>query len=82
MWTSQKTSSGEETGYGIGWAVEIDDSKRKIIRHGGGSIGGITELRIYPDQGLVVAVITNTAPANVRSLASEIAEHFLTDQAH
>lgn len=81
MWTSQKTSSGEETGYGIGWSIEIDESERKIIRHGGGSIGGITELRIYPDQGLVVAVITNTAPANVSSLASEIAEYFLTDQA-
>jgi len=80
MWTSQKTSAGEETGYGIGWFVAVDDSNRQIIRHGGGSIGGITELRIYPDQGLVIVVITNTAPANVRSLASEIAEYFLSDQ--
>ena len=80
MWTSQKTSAGKATGYGLGWMIGLDDSKRNVVRHSGGSVGGITELRIYPDQGLVVAVITNTAPANVRDLATEVAEYFLTRQ--
>jgi CubicO group peptidase (beta-lactamase class C family) len=81
MWTSQRTSAGEETGYGIGWFVAKDSSQRKIIRHGGGSVGGTTELRIYPDQDLIVVVISNTAPANVRPLAIDIAEHFLSRSA-
>jgi len=81
MWTSQKTSSNVETGYGIGWAIETDESNHKIIRHGGGSVGGITDLRIYPDQGLVIAVISNTAPADVKTIAAKIAEYFLSDSA-
>lgn len=81
MWTSQKTSDGSVTGYGLGWFIDMDDAQRRVVRHSGGSVGGITELRIYPDQGLVVAVITNTAPANVRDLAEKIAEYYLSDQA-
>ena len=78
MWTSQKTSAGEETGYGVGWFIAEDNAKRRIIRHSGGSIGGTTELRIYPDNDLIVVVITNTAPANVQPLANDIAKHFLS----
>jgi CubicO group peptidase (beta-lactamase class C family) len=78
MWRSQKTSAGEETGYGIGWFIAKDKAKRRIIRHSGGSIGGTTELRIYPDHDLIVVVITNTAPANVQPLANDISRHFLS----
>jgi CubicO group peptidase (beta-lactamase class C family) len=78
LWTSQRTSAGKKTGYGMGWFVAKDNANRKIIRHAGGSIGGTTELRIYPDQDLIVVVIANTAPANVRPLATDIAKHFLS----
>jgi serine beta-lactamase-like protein LACTB len=78
MWTSQATSNGRDTGYGIGWNITADDAGRKIIRHSGGSVGGITELRIYPDQKLVIAVITNTAPASLTPLVNNIVSLFLT----
>jgi len=80
MWTSQTTSTGEETGYGIGWSIQADKSGRKIIRHSGGSIGGITELRIYPDQELVIAVISNTSPAELKPLVDGIVDLFLGEQ--
>ena len=80
MWTSQVTSAGEETGYGVGWSIQADESGRRIVRHSGGSIGGVTELRIYPDQRLVIAVITNTTPADLKPLVDGIVDLFLGKQ--
>ena len=57
--TSQETQDGEETGYGIGWRVGKDEHGRRIIGHGGGSVGGTTTLTVYPEQGLAIAMITN-----------------------
>ena len=61
--TSQKTSDDKATGYGIGWTLAQDQQGRRVIRHGGGSVGGTTHLAIYPQQGLVIAVITNLSSA-------------------
>ena len=77
MWTSQITSDGQETGYGIGWNIRTDEAGRRVIGHGGGSVGGITELRIYPDRGLVIAIITNTSPADLTPLTDSIVDVFL-----
>lgn len=79
MWTSQKTLNGEETGYGIGWGVGSDDKGRRVISHGGGSVGGITALRIYPSEKVVVAIITNTSPADLTPLSEQIADVFLNE---
>ncbi len=80
MWTSLTTSTGEETEYGIGWSIEADAEGRRLIRHSGGSVGGITELRIYPDQGFVVAIVTNTSPADLKPLANDIVSIFLNGE--
>ena len=61
--TSQETSDDKATGYGIGWTLAQDQQGRRVIRHGGGSVGGTTHLAIYPQQGLVIAVITNLSSA-------------------
>jgi serine beta-lactamase-like protein LACTB len=42
-WTVQKTNSGEETGYGLGWIITGDDNGQTWIGHGGGSVGGTTQ---------------------------------------
>ncbi len=41
LWTSQQTTSGEKTGYGIGWRIGIDDHGRHWVGHEGGSVGGL-----------------------------------------
>lgn len=79
LWTSQETSSGEETGYGIGWGIASDEKSRQLIRHSGGSVGGITELRIYPNENVVVAIVTNTSPAALKPPADNISELFLSE---
>ncbi len=57
--TSQMTRDRNETGYGVGWRVGVDEQGRRVVGHGGGSVGGTTTLALYPDHGLVIAMVTN-----------------------
>jgi CubicO group peptidase (beta-lactamase class C family) len=57
--TPQKTNAGEVTDYGIGWRVGTDERGRRRVGHGGGSVGGRTLFWVYPDHGLVIAMVTN-----------------------
>lgn len=54
LWTSQKNTNGESTGYGVGWFVED-----RWVEHPGGALGGSTLLRIYPEEEVVVAITAN-----------------------
>jgi len=59
LFTSQKTSAGKETGYGIGWFVHKSASGQAIYEHAGGSVGGSCQLIIYPESRVVVGLLTN-----------------------
>jgi len=79
--TSQRLSSGEETGYGLGWDLEtatIAGKPTRVVGHDGTFRGGmISSLVTYPEHGLVVAVTANTSFADTFSIASKIAEAFV-----
>ncbi len=62
LFTSQRTNSGQETGYGIGWFIHKSESGQCIYEHSGGSVGGTCQLIIYPDSH-VVALLTNLRDA-------------------
>ena len=57
MLTSQKTTAGERTGYGIGWGVETSGSGKLIYEHFGGAVGGTSQLIVYPESRIVVVVV-------------------------
>jgi serine beta-lactamase-like protein LACTB len=57
LFTSQKTSKGEETGYGMGWGIHDSKSGLRVYEHSGGSAGGSSQLILYPDTQVVVAMI-------------------------
>jgi CubicO group peptidase (beta-lactamase class C family) len=59
LFTSQKTTEGKETGYGMGWFVGKSKSGHRIFQHSGGSVGGSSQLILYPDAHVVVAMICN-----------------------
>jgi serine beta-lactamase-like protein LACTB, mitochondrial len=59
LFTPQKTKDGKETKYGMGWFVTKSKSGQRIYEHSGGSVGGSSELIIYPDAHLVVAFACN-----------------------
>jgi CubicO group peptidase (beta-lactamase class C family) len=47
--------------YGLGWMVWDDDELGRVLHQDGGQAGTSTILEIYPDRGVVVAVISNVA---------------------
>lgn len=78
LFTSQRTNDGKETGYGIGWFIAKAQSGQRIYEHAGGSVGGRSQLIIYPDSGFVVALATNLSDAPFqREDVEKIGEAFL-----
>jgi CubicO group peptidase (beta-lactamase class C family) len=77
LFSSQKTSAGQETGYGVGWGISKSQSGRRIYQHSGGSVGGSCQLIIYPQTRVVAALLTNLgeAPWKIEDVES-IAEPF------
>jgi serine beta-lactamase-like protein LACTB, mitochondrial len=59
LFTPQKTKGGEKTKYGIGRFVTRSKSGRQIYEHSSGSVGGSSEVIIYPDAHLVGAFVRN-----------------------
>lgn len=77
MFSSQKTTSGEETGYGIGWFVGKSKSGKQIYQHSGGSVGGTSQLILYPQTHIVIAMANNLSEAHwKREEVEGIAEKF------
>jgi serine beta-lactamase-like protein LACTB len=78
-WTSQKTSDGKNTGYGIGFFVGQDFDGRRIVSHGGGSVGGTTAWVMFPeDDDVVIAMNVNMSVSPMSEPTAEtIAEAFL-----
>ena len=79
--TPQRLPSGEETGYGLGWRIEtvpLAGKSTRMVGHGTKAdfIGGSTYLMTFPSRGIVVAAMSNTAFADMRSIALNVAEAF------
>jgi CubicO group peptidase (beta-lactamase class C family) len=76
-----RLTTGEETGYGLGWKIETVTLGNRPMRMAGYGtkqdfIGGTTYLMTFPERHLVVAVMTNTSFADTRSIGLRIAEAF------
>ena len=74
--TPQVLMNGDTTDYGLGWFTWKENG-RKFISHGGGSIGGITDFVIYPDEELVIAVLSNSSNTRYGDVVGRIAALFL-----
>jgi CubicO group peptidase (beta-lactamase class C family) len=77
---NQRLSSGEETGYGLGWdleTVELAGAQTLMIGHDGDLRGGrVASLMTFRERGIAVAVLSNTSFADTSSLALKIAAVF------
>jgi serine beta-lactamase-like protein LACTB len=58
LFTSQKTSGGEPTGYGFGFEVG-ESSYGRVAGHTGNAVGGTSFLLVHPRTRVVVAMTTN-----------------------
>lgn len=59
LFTSQRTTSGVETGVGLGWRVGVDPFGREVWHHEGSMGGARSALLLYPADSLVVALLSN-----------------------
>ena len=76
-WTqSQHLKDGKATNYGIGWGSGKDGENRPYFGHTGGSVGGITMMRIYPEEKLVIAILSNSSDVNYGKLTEQLATLF------
>jgi CubicO group peptidase (beta-lactamase class C family) len=80
LWTSQRLNNGERTGYGIGWGTRTDYDGRRTVHHGGSSVGGRAFLLLFPDHGVVVAILANSSAPMSFETAWTLAEPFLVPE--
>jgi CubicO group peptidase (beta-lactamase class C family) len=78
--TPQRLSTGEDTGYGLGWDIEtvtLAGEQARSVGHDGDLLGGmVASLLTFPDHGMVVAVTSNISYADTFSLGAKIAQAF------
>lgn len=78
--TSQRLQSGEETGYGLGWDLEVVTLAGKgttLVGHDGLWMGGpVSSLMLFPEYGIVVAVASNIAYADTFGIGVSVANAF------
>lgn len=75
------TPGDPNNGYGLGWSIMDDDGGYQRISHTGGMPGVSTGLYLYPETGVVVAVLTNRSNGMVGRIAQELAGSVMPDYA-
>jgi CubicO group peptidase (beta-lactamase class C family) len=78
--TSQRLTSGQETGYGLGWDLEtvaVAGRQTTTVGHDGDSLGGmVASLMTFPEHGIVVSVTSNISYADTFGVGVKIARAF------
>lgn len=76
MWTTQVTTAGKETGYGLGWSIG-EHAGYRTVSHTGGQAGTSTVLLLLPDAGITVSLMCNLQHVSLSATAKTIAELLL-----
>lgn len=78
--TLQRLTSGEDTGYGLGWdleTVQLAGAQRLLVVDDGELRGGrVSSFISFPERGIVISVMSNTSFADTASVALKLAEVF------
>jgi CubicO group peptidase (beta-lactamase class C family) len=74
-----ETPPGSPRGYGLGWIVTEDYGGYRQVAHSGGMPGVSTQLQLYPDAQLAIAVVTNSSGGRAARIADAIAAALLPD---
>jgi serine beta-lactamase-like protein LACTB len=81
LFTSQKLTSGKETGVGIAWRIGTDPQGRRILHHGGTIEGGRAMLMMFPESKVVVAMLSNLLVDFGEQDAEQISQLFIQQEA-
>jgi len=80
-WTSQHTTDGRLTGYGMGWGIDTSGVVRRI-GHTGGQQGTSTVIMLAPDADAGVVALANIDDVDVEALAKDMLTLVLDAQRH
>lgn len=75
--TSQHLITGEKTGYGIGFSIEKSKKGTPKYFHTGGGVGASTILMIYPEEEIVITVLTNLTGVSMIDFGNELEAVFV-----
>ena len=75
-WSRKKLNNGALIDYGYGWHIE-DYKKITHPHHGGSSIGFRNQLLLFPEQKLMVIILTNRNEGDPMNEAKKIADLYL-----
>ena len=70
-WVPQKLSNGAATTYGLGFGVFREDG-RSLVQHTGSQEKTRTLMRMVPEKGLAVVLMSNSEWANLRPVAKDL----------
>ncbi len=73
MWTPQRLRNGQWTNYGLGWGIG-EFLGRRIVYHGGAQQGTRTYLLVFPEEHVVITVLSNYENDQPSRLARRLAE--------
>jgi len=77
MQEMQFTSTGEPLGYGVSWRV-FDDAEHPFVEHDGGGDGLLAKIRLYPQEGLAIVMMSNESGWNRDKVADAAANVVFT----
>lgn len=60
--------------YGFGWLVDRNLDGKLVLRHSGGNNGYSSDFAIYPEDEVVIVVLTNTSYGEPTTIRSQIAK--------
>ena len=72
LWTPQTTTSGNATGYGLGFGIKTVENDRLLVQHSGAQEKTRTLLLLFPDDGVAVTLMTNSEYVTLRPIANTI----------
>jgi CubicO group peptidase (beta-lactamase class C family) len=75
--TSQRLKNGNLTGYGIGFSVEKTKHNTPKYFHTGGGVGASTILMIFPEEDVVITVLTNKSGIKMDEFGKEMEAVFV-----
>ncbi|PKQ43542.1 serine hydrolase domain-containing protein [Confluentibacter flavum] len=77
--TSQRLKNGNRTGYGIGFSVEKTKHDTPKYYHTGGGVGASSILMIFPEEDVVITVLTNKSGIDMKAFGEELEAVLVND---
>lgn len=73
----QILESGKSTHYGIGFGIGETKNRTSKYSHSGGGVGATTLLLIYPEEEVVISILTNLSRVPIYDIGNQLESIFL-----